>query len=149
MGSFNITQLGDHPDKVGKDTNFRRLTISHNVVYLTKGSGQNGVNTLYFIDSTGHACLTGIVTARRRLAVYVGTEPAESAFPVARVVSRHALVAMLVVASRAGQELLRVDVLDVRQDWSAVAPRSVVARRPLWLITTSLPINRYSKRLGA
>jgi hypothetical protein len=60
VGSFNVTQLGDPADKIGKDTNFRGLTLYHNVVYLTKGSGGNGVNTVYFIDTTGHACPTGV-----------------------------------------------------------------------------------------
>jgi hypothetical protein len=60
VGSFNITQLGDKIDKVGKDTNFRGLTIANNVVYYTKGSGSNGVNTVYFLDTTGTACPTGI-----------------------------------------------------------------------------------------
>ena len=59
VGSFSISQLGDPPDKVGKDTNFRGLTIFENVVYLTKGSGGNGVNTVYFIDTTGTACPDG------------------------------------------------------------------------------------------
>ena len=59
VGSFSITQLGDKPDKVGKDTNFRGLTIFDNVLYSTKGSGGNGVNTVYFIDTTGKACPTG------------------------------------------------------------------------------------------
>jgi len=59
VGSFNITQLGDPHDKIGKDTNFRGLTIYNNVVYFTKGSGGNGVNTVYFIDTTGLACPTG------------------------------------------------------------------------------------------
>jgi len=58
-GSFNVTQLGDTIDKVGKDTNFRGLTIYNNVVYYTKGSGSNGVNTVYFIDTTGKACPSG------------------------------------------------------------------------------------------
>ena len=53
VGSFNITQLGKSPDKVGKDTNFRGLTIFNNVVYTTKGSGGNGINTVYFIDTSG------------------------------------------------------------------------------------------------
>lgn len=53
VGSFSITQLGVAADKVGKDTNFRGLTIFNNVVYLTKGSGGNGVNTVYFIDTSG------------------------------------------------------------------------------------------------
>jgi hypothetical protein len=56
VGSFNITQLGDSPDKIGKDTNFRGLTIFDNVIYTTKGSGGNGINTVYFVDTTGEAC---------------------------------------------------------------------------------------------
>jgi hypothetical protein len=59
VGSFNVTQLGDPSDKIGKDTNFRGLTIYNNVVYFTKGSGGNGVNTVYFIDTTGAACPSG------------------------------------------------------------------------------------------
>jgi hypothetical protein len=53
VGSFSITQLGLKADKVGKDTNFRGLTIFDNVVYSTKGSGSNGINTVYFIDTSG------------------------------------------------------------------------------------------------
>ncbi len=56
VGSFNVTQLGDKLDKVGKDTNFRGLTIFNNVLYSTKGSGSNGVNTVYFVDPTGTVC---------------------------------------------------------------------------------------------
>jgi hypothetical protein len=60
VGSFNITQLGDKSDKIGKDTNFRGLTIFDNVVYYTKGSGSNGINTVYFVDTTGKACPDGV-----------------------------------------------------------------------------------------
>ena len=60
VGSFSITQLGQKADKVGKDTNFRGLTISNNVVYYTKGSGGNGINTVYFVDTTGTACPHGV-----------------------------------------------------------------------------------------
>ena len=68
VGSFNITELGLKPDKIGKDTNFRGLTIFNNVIYTTKGSGGDGVNTVYFIDTSGaadsngnpHACPTGV-----------------------------------------------------------------------------------------
>jgi hypothetical protein len=60
VGSFNISQLGVPQDKVGKDTNFRGLTIFDHVIYLTKGSGGNGVNTVYFIDTTGQACPNGV-----------------------------------------------------------------------------------------
>ena len=60
VGSFNITQLGDKADKIGKDDNFRGLTIFNNVLYYSKGSGSNGVNTLYFLDTTGTACPNGV-----------------------------------------------------------------------------------------
>ena len=64
LGSFSITQLKDPnnppnfyaPDKVGKDTNFRGLTTFGQVIYLSKGSGGNGINTVYFVDTTGMAC---------------------------------------------------------------------------------------------
>jgi len=60
LASFNITQLGDRADKIGKDTNFRGLTVFDGVVYYTKGSGGNGVNTVYFVDTTGTACPNGV-----------------------------------------------------------------------------------------
>ena len=60
LAAFNNTQLGDKADKPSKDTNFRGLTISGKVVYLTKGSGSNGVNTVYFVDTTGKACPNGV-----------------------------------------------------------------------------------------
>jgi hypothetical protein len=48
LGFFVIT--GDKP---GKDTNFRGLTIFNNTLYVTKGSGGNGVNTVYQVGATG------------------------------------------------------------------------------------------------
>jgi hypothetical protein len=62
VGSFNITQLPANmtSDKIGKDTNFRGLTIFDNVVYFTKGSGGNGIDTVYFIDTSGTACPHGV-----------------------------------------------------------------------------------------
>ena len=60
VGSFSVTQLGDAADKIGKDTNFRGMTIFNNVLYYTKGSGSNGVNTVYFVDTTGQACPGGV-----------------------------------------------------------------------------------------
>lgn len=56
VASFNITQLGDKPDKIGKDDNFRGLTIFNNVLYYSKGSGGNGVNTVYWVDPTLTIC---------------------------------------------------------------------------------------------
>ena len=55
MGAFNIANLPKYStvkDKAGKDTNFRGLTVSQNVVYYTKGSGSNGMNTVYFVDTS-------------------------------------------------------------------------------------------------
>jgi hypothetical protein len=61
LGSFSVTQLGAKADKVGKDDNFRGLTIFDDVVYLTKGSGSNGVNTVYFIDTSSQGvCPNGV-----------------------------------------------------------------------------------------
>ncbi len=60
VASFSVTELGAKADKIGKDDNFRGITISNNVLYYTKGSGSNGVNTVYFLDTTGTACPNGI-----------------------------------------------------------------------------------------
>ncbi len=59
FASFNVTELGDKKDKIGKDDNFRGMTVYNNVVYFTKGSGSNGVNAVYFVDKTGKACPSG------------------------------------------------------------------------------------------
>jgi hypothetical protein len=62
-GGFNVTQLGvSKADKLGKDTNFAGVTVHDGVVYYTKGSGSNGVDTVYFIDTTGTACPHGVGT---------------------------------------------------------------------------------------
>ncbi|HEY6412665.1 MAG TPA: hypothetical protein VIX42_03195 [Edaphobacter sp.] len=60
LASFSVTLLGDKADKIGKDDNFRGLTVFNDVVYFTKGSGGNGVNTVYFVDTTGTACPKGV-----------------------------------------------------------------------------------------
>jgi hypothetical protein len=61
VASFSITELPGvtKADKLGKDDNFRGLTIFDNVLYYSKGSGSNGVNTVYFVDTTGSACPSG------------------------------------------------------------------------------------------
>ena len=60
IGSFSITQVKDPdtgtpypPDKLGKDSNFRGLTIFGNTLYVTKGSGSNGINTVYQVGESG------------------------------------------------------------------------------------------------
>jgi hypothetical protein len=53
LGSFSITQYGYAADKAGKDNNFRGLTIYNNTVYVAKGSGSNGINTVYQVGTAG------------------------------------------------------------------------------------------------
>jgi hypothetical protein len=40
-------------DKTGKDDNFRGETIFNNTLYVTKGSGSNGINTVYQVGTAG------------------------------------------------------------------------------------------------
>ena len=55
IGDFEVTQVGyTTADKPGKDNNFRGLTIFNNTMYMTKGSGSNGINTVYQV---GTACV--------------------------------------------------------------------------------------------
>ena len=54
----NIDMLGTlvfDSDKPGKDTNFRGLTIFDNTLYVSKGSGSNGVNTVYQVGTPGRS----------------------------------------------------------------------------------------------
>ncbi len=61
LGSFSVTQINPATgmpyfttaDKAGKDNNFRGLTIFDNTLYFTKGSGSNGINTVYYAGSPG------------------------------------------------------------------------------------------------
>jgi hypothetical protein len=61
VGSFSVTQINPltgkpyspTPDKAGKDNNFRGITIFNNTLYITKGSGGNGINTLYQVGAAG------------------------------------------------------------------------------------------------
>jgi hypothetical protein len=60
VGSFSVTELGDKADKVGKDDNFRGITIFNNVLYFTKGSGGNGANTVYYVNTSDTPCTNGV-----------------------------------------------------------------------------------------
>jgi hypothetical protein len=54
IGDFEVTQVGyTTADKPGKDNNFRGLTIFDNTLYVTKGSGGNGINTVYQVGTAG------------------------------------------------------------------------------------------------
>ena len=61
IDDFEVTQVIDPStgkpytpaDKSGKDNNFRGLTVFNNTMYVTKGSGGNGINTVYQVGNAG------------------------------------------------------------------------------------------------
>jgi hypothetical protein len=53
IGQYSITQQGDPADKATKDNNFRGETIFDNTLYVTKGSGSNGIDTVYQVGAAG------------------------------------------------------------------------------------------------
>ncbi len=60
IGDFEITQVIEPStgkpyaaDNAGKDNNYRGLTIFNNTMYITKGSGGNGINTVYQVGNAG------------------------------------------------------------------------------------------------
>ena len=53
VGKYSVTQNGYAADKAGKDNNFRGETIFNNTLYVTKGSGSNGIDTVYQVGATG------------------------------------------------------------------------------------------------
>jgi len=53
LGNFNITQYGYAADKSQKDNNFRGVTVFNNTLYVTKGSGGNGIDTVYQVGAAG------------------------------------------------------------------------------------------------
>jgi len=62
-GSFDISQVPPNKsDKPGKDNNFRGLTIFNKTLYVTKGSGSNGIDTVYQVGNAGTLPTTGGAT---------------------------------------------------------------------------------------
>ncbi|MBV8402020.1 MAG: PEP-CTERM sorting domain-containing protein [Acetobacteraceae bacterium] len=53
VGQYNITQNGYAADKTAKDNNFRGETVFGNTLYVSKGSGGNGINTVYQVGAAG------------------------------------------------------------------------------------------------
>jgi len=53
---YSVTQYGSPAyaaDKSGKDDNFRGETIFHKTLYVTKGSGGNGIDTVFQVGAAG------------------------------------------------------------------------------------------------
>lgn len=59
-------------DKSGKDNNFRGETIFDNTLYVTKGSGSNGVNTVYQVSPPGGGLPTGATAGATTIAPLAG-----------------------------------------------------------------------------
>ena len=68
-GAYNTIQTGSFDasqppssltgDKAAKDNNYRSITVFDNTLYTTKGSGGNGVNTVYQVGTAGTLPTTG------------------------------------------------------------------------------------------
>lgn len=52
-GAYSVTQNGYTADKLAKDNNFRGETIFNNTLYVTKGSGSQGINSVYMVGTSG------------------------------------------------------------------------------------------------
>ncbi len=53
VGTYSVVQNGLPADKTAKDSNFRGLTDYNNTIYVTKGSGSNGIDTVYQVGNAG------------------------------------------------------------------------------------------------
>lgn len=60
QASYNGKAQAD--DKTGKDDNFRGLTVFGNTLYVSKGSGSNGVNTVYQVGAAGAFAGGGVIS---------------------------------------------------------------------------------------
>jgi hypothetical protein len=67
-------------DKAGKDNNFRGLTEFNGQLYFTKGSGSNGIDTVYTVSNPGGALPTAATAASAEVSILPGfsTQPARS-----------------------------------------------------------------------
>ena len=81
---FSITQTGAPADKTGKDDNFRGLTVYNGTMYVTKGSGSNGVNSVYQVGATG-ALNNGGTLSNAAINILPGFSTAPAAGDVASV----------------------------------------------------------------
>jgi hypothetical protein len=63
VASYNITQQGYAADKAAKDNNFRGETVYNGELYVTKGSGSNGIDTVYAVGPAGMTSSTTNPTA--------------------------------------------------------------------------------------
>jgi hypothetical protein len=67
-------------DKAGKDTNFRGITEFNGNLYFTKGSGSNGIDTVYTVSNPGGELPTTSTAASATISILPGlpTQPAKN-----------------------------------------------------------------------
>ncbi len=68
-------------DKAGKDSNFRGLTYYNGSLYFTKGSGGNGIDTVYTVSNPGGKLPTATTASQAAISILPGfpTDPAKPA----------------------------------------------------------------------
>jgi hypothetical protein len=65
-------------DKAGKDSNFRGLTYYNGSLYFTKGSGSNGIDTVYTVSNPGGKLPTAATASQATISILPGL-PTDSA----------------------------------------------------------------------
>ena len=78
---FSLAQLQDPTkaaginyaaDKTGKDDNFRGETVFNDTLFVTKGSGSNGVDTVYQVGATGALANGGVLPTNAPITILPG-----------------------------------------------------------------------------
>jgi hypothetical protein len=69
---FSVASLGDPADKSGKDDNFRGLTVFNNTLYVSKGSGGNGIDTVYQVTPPGGGLPTSATASTTQITILPG-----------------------------------------------------------------------------
>ncbi len=69
---FSVASLGDPVDKSGKDDNFRGLRLFNNNIYVSKGSGGNGVDSVYQVTVPGGATNVASAAAQTTISILPG-----------------------------------------------------------------------------
>lgn len=65
-------------DKAGKDANFRGLTYFNGQLYFTKGSGSNGINTVYTVSNPNGQLPTSATAAQAQISILPGFSTASA-----------------------------------------------------------------------
>jgi hypothetical protein len=69
---FAVQELGYSADKSGKDDNFRGSTVFNNTLYVSKGSGGNGINTVYQVTPPGGGLPTSSTASTTQISILPG-----------------------------------------------------------------------------